>query len=59
LSAQDWKKLRTIKDFLKPFKRATLYTEGDGAAIDRVLFLMDILRKHFDLSLVSKKLALK
>jgi hypothetical protein len=54
LTPQDWKRLRTIKEFLEPFNRATLYTEGDSAAIDRVLFTMDILIKHFQLSLVSK-----
>ena len=46
LSWEDWKKLRTIKDFLAPFSRATLTTEGDSASIDRTLFNMDILIKH-------------
>ncbi len=54
LTLQDWKRLRTIKEFLEPFSRATLFTKGDSAAIDRVLFTIDILIKHFQLSLVSK-----
>jgi hypothetical protein len=54
LTPEDWRRLRTIKDFLEPFQSATLYTEGDCAAIDRVLFTMDVLIKHFQLSLVSK-----
>jgi hypothetical protein len=54
LNPQDWKQLRTIKEFLQPFYRATTYTEGDSAAINRTLFSMDILIKHFQNSLVSK-----
>ena len=34
LTPQDWKRLRTIKEFLEPFSRATLFTEGDSEAID-------------------------
>jgi hypothetical protein len=51
LTPEDWRRLRTIKDFLEPFQSGTLYTEGDCAAIDRVLFTMDVLIKHFQLSL--------
>lgn len=54
LSNADWRRLRTIKEFLEPFSQATLYTEGDSAAIDRVLFSMDVLITHFQRSLVSK-----
>ena len=46
LSREDWKKLEMIKDFLAPFARATLATEGDYASIDRTLFNMDILIQH-------------
>jgi hypothetical protein len=46
LSSKDWKKLRTIKDFLVPFTRTTLFTEGDFTSIDRTLFVMDILIKY-------------
>jgi len=54
LTPEDWRRLCTIKEFLEPFNQATLYTEGDSAAIDRVLFTMDILIKHFQNSHVSK-----
>ena len=53
LSFQDWKKLRTTKDFLAPFSRATLLTEGDSTSIDRTLFIMDILIKHLQNEIVS------
>jgi hypothetical protein len=53
LSFTDWKKLRTIKDFLGPFSRATLFTEGDSTSIDRTLFTMDILIKHIQQETVS------
>jgi hypothetical protein len=46
LSYQDWKKLRTIKDFLAPFSRATLFTEGDSSSLDSTLFTMDVLIRH-------------
>ena len=53
LSYQDWKKLRTINEFLQPFFQATLFTEGDQVSIDRTLFTMDILIKHIQISIVS------
>ena len=53
LSFTDWKKPRTIKDFLAPFSRATLFTEGDSVSIDRTLFTMDILIKHLQETTVS------
>jgi hypothetical protein len=53
LSHGDWKKLRTIKDFLAPFSRATLATKGDSISIDRTLFTMDILIKHPQETIVS------
>jgi hypothetical protein len=56
LSFQDWKKLRTIKDFLAIFSWATLFTEGSSTSIDSVLFTMDILIKHFQNTLVSSLL---
>jgi hypothetical protein len=54
LSPEDWKRLRTIKEFLQPFHRATLETQGDHATIDSVLFTMDILIQYFETALVSK-----
>jgi hypothetical protein len=53
LSYQDWKKLRTIKDFLQAFSRATLFTEGDSTSIDSTLFTMDVLIKHLQRESVS------
>jgi hypothetical protein len=52
LSNADWRRLRTIKEFLEPFSQATLYTEEDSAAIDRVLFSIDVLITHFQRSFV-------
>jgi hypothetical protein len=43
---QEWKKLRTIRDFLQSFSRATLFIKGDSTSIDRTLFAMDVLIKH-------------
>jgi len=54
LYPKDWKFLHTTKAFLQPFYRATLETQGDYATIDRVLFTMDILVKHFEKALVSR-----
>ena len=47
LTPEDQRRLRTIKDFLEPFQLATLYTKGDYAVINRVLFTIDVLVKHF------------
>ena len=46
LTSKDWKKLRTIKEFLAPFSRATLFTKGDSTSLDSTLFIIDILIKH-------------
>jgi len=51
LSPEDWESLKDISDFLQPFYRVTLETQGDFGTIDRVLWTMDILVKHFDQSL--------
>jgi hypothetical protein len=51
LLLDDWKALKDISGFLKPFYRATLETQG--ATIDRVLWTMDILVKHYEKSLKS------
>ena len=53
LSHADWKKLRTIKDFFAPFSRVTLAIKGDSVSIDRTLFTMDVLIKHFQETTVS------
>jgi hypothetical protein len=53
LSHQEWKKLYTIKDFLQPFSRATLFTEGDSTSIDCTLFAIDVLIKHIQNETIS------
>ena len=53
LNFTDWKKLRTIKDFLIPFTRATLTAEGDSTSINSTLFTMDVLIKHLQNQVVS------
>ena len=58
LSREDWKKLETIKDFLKPFNRATLATKGDSTSIDCTLFTIDILIKHIQNKTISLLLSL-
>ena len=52
LSPEDWTFLHEIEKFLQPFHRATLETEGGNSTIDRLLWTMDILSKHYDNSLV-------
>jgi hypothetical protein len=47
LSYIDWKKLRTIKDFLVSFSRVTFIIKRDSVSINRTLFIMDVLIKHF------------
>jgi hypothetical protein len=53
ITPQDWIKLGMIKDFLQPFHKATLNTQGHHATIDKVLFTMDVLLKYFNIALVS------
>jgi len=53
LKRSDWKQLEQTRGFLKPFYQATMHTQGDSATIDRVLFVMDIIIQHFNLSLVG------
>ena len=53
LSYTDWKKLRTIKDFLAPFLQAILTTEGDSVSIDCTFFTIDILIKYLQEMIVS------
>jgi hypothetical protein len=52
LTPKDWKKLRTIKEFLAPFTRATLAAEG-LTSLDSTLFIMDILIRHLQEENVS------
>jgi len=52
ISPQDWKCLRSICTFLKPFYRATIAAQGDHSTLDQVLFTMDVLIKHMENFLV-------
>ena len=53
LSLQDCKILSTISSFLQSFCQTILKTEKDCATIDHVLFIMNILIKHFNKFLIS------
>jgi hypothetical protein len=58
LSYIDWKKLRIIKNFLTPFSRATLAIKRDFIFINRTLFTIDVLIKHFQKTTVSSLFSL-
>jgi hypothetical protein len=47
LTPEDWDLLKNIVDFLQPFKRVTKETEGANATLDRTLYTMDFLVKHY------------
>jgi hypothetical protein len=53
LNFADWKKFRTINNFLQPFSKIILFIKGDEISIDRTLFIIDILIKHLQISIVS------
>ncbi|EED11559.1 hypothetical protein TSTA_008550 [Talaromyces stipitatus ATCC 10500] len=53
LSPLDWEMLHRTSKFLSLFDRATLKTQGDQATIDNVLFVMDIIIKHFEKALIQ------
>ncbi len=53
ITLEDWTKLRTIEEFLKSFYTAILKLEGHKATLENVLFIMDIIVKYFQDSLVS------
>ena len=48
LSAEDWRTLNYIRDFLQAFHDATKATKGHTATLKRVLPTMDFLVKHFE-----------
>ena len=48
----DWQDLHMIERFLQPFYWATLETQGNQTTVDAILFIMDILIKHFEKSLI-------
>jgi hypothetical protein len=47
LTPEDWRILRETRSFLQPFWRITQLTEGRYATLDRTLFTMDVLHKHY------------
>ena len=53
ITLEDWTKLRTIEEFLKSFYTAILKLEGHKATLENVLFIMNIIIKYFQDSLVS------
>ena len=48
LRAADWAILKAVRDFLRPFKDATLATEGKNSTIADVLISMDFLIEHYE-----------
>jgi hypothetical protein len=53
LNFVDWKKFRTINDFLQPFSKATLFIEEDEIFINRTFFTIDILIKHLQILIIN------
>ena len=47
LTPEDWKTLNDTYEFLQPFYRVTMETQGDRATLDRTLSTMDFLINHF------------
>ncbi len=45
---------RTIEQFLSIFQSATLFLEGQQATIERVLEVMEIVKEHYEISLVRR-----
>ena len=47
LNATNQKALESIRDFLQPFKRVIKETEGDYIILNKALYTMDFMVKHF------------
>lgn len=47
LTPEEWRTLRETRSFLQPFWRITQLTEGRYATLDRTLFTMDVLHRHY------------
>lgn len=47
LTPQDWQTLGDTRNFLQPFWKIALLTEGYRSTLDRTLFTMDVLHKHY------------
>lgn len=47
ISPKDWETLKETRAFLQPFWRITQLTESYNTTLDRTLFTMDVLSKHY------------
>ncbi|KJZ67979.1 hypothetical protein HIM_12633 [Hirsutella minnesotensis 3608] len=47
LAPNEWSILRETRTFLQPFWKITQLTEGRYATLDRTLFTMDVLHRHY------------
>ncbi|KJZ69575.1 hypothetical protein HIM_11037 [Hirsutella minnesotensis 3608] len=47
LTPEEWRILEETRAFLQPFWKITQLTEGRYATLDRTLFTMDVLHKHY------------
>ncbi|OAQ57445.1 ribonuclease H-like protein [Pochonia chlamydosporia 170] len=56
LSPQDWQNLRETRNFLQPFWKITLLNEGYRSTLDRTLFTMDVLHRHYQQAFNKYKL---
>ena len=54
LTVQDWHQLYQIREFLEPFKSATLKLEGGRVTLDQVLRTFDVLKLHYSQTLVCR-----
>ncbi len=48
LCLEDWQMLKLYKEFLSPYREATLATEGYQDGLNKVLFAMDMLLGHLE-----------
>jgi hypothetical protein len=48
LSPPDWASLGQILEFLQLFERITKEVEGDQSTLDKVLYTIDFLVKHYE-----------
>jgi hypothetical protein len=46
ISTSDWRLLQEIRDFLQPFYRVKMETQGDYATLDRTLYTDGIFSWH-------------
>jgi hypothetical protein len=51
-TTSEWVQLRTIRDFLQSFHEATMFLQGDGTTLERVLESIDLLQSKIQTALV-------